>query len=121
MSIAKVAAFSAALLVTAAAQSSAQSAQATLKAPAHMTRARLAVWCKSHPTAVGDCKEVRADNREIHSDRKEVRSDRKELRADVRAGDKKEARQDARELKADRKDTRLDRKDRRQDVRDARK
>jgi hypothetical protein len=99
MSIAKLAAFTAALVVAAASQASAQSVQSALKAPPHMSRVRLAAWCKSHPTAVSDCKEVRAD----------------------KAGDKSEAKRDARELKADRKDTRQDRKDRRQDVRDTRK
>src|SRR6266568_2557322 len=107
MSNAKLAAFAAALVLAVSSQASAQSAQAQLKAPPHMTRARLVAWCKSHPNAVADCKEVRGDRREV--------------RADIKAGDKKEAKQDARELKADRKDLRRDRKDRRHDVRDLRK
>ena len=114
MSKAKLAAFAAALLLAVGSNASAQSAQAALKAPPHMTRARLVAWCKSHPTATADCREVRADTREIRSDRREVSSDRKELRQDIKAGDKKE-------LKSDRKDLRQDRRDRRGDVRDARK
>jgi len=55
MSIAKLAAFTAALVIAASTTASAQSTQATLKAPPHMTKARLAVWCKNHPTAVADC------------------------------------------------------------------
>ena len=61
MSKAKLAAFVAVLVMAVSANASAQSAQAALKAPPHMTRARLAVWCKNHPTATADCKEVRAD------------------------------------------------------------
>jgi hypothetical protein len=121
MSKAKLAAFAAALLLGVGSNASAQSAQAALKAPPHMTRTRLIAWCKSHPTATADCKEVRADTREIRSDRREVRSDRKELRQDIKAGDKKEAKADKKELKSDRKDLREDRRDRRGDVRDARK
>jgi len=60
-----------------------------------MTTAKLVTWCKNHPKATADCKEVRADNREVRSDRKEVLVDRKEVKADVKAGDKKEAKQDA--------------------------
>src|SRR5258705_10335092 len=121
MSKAKLAAFVAALVLAVSSNASAQSAQAALKAPPHLTRARLAVWCKNHPNAVADCKEVRSDTREIRSDRKEVRADRKEVRADIKAGDKKEAKQDAKKLKADRKDLRQDTRDRRGDVRDLRK
>ncbi len=121
MSKAKLAAFAAALVLAVGSQASAQSAQAALKAPPHLTRAKLATWCKSHPNATADCKEVRADNPQIRSDRKEVLADRKEVKADVKAGDKKEARQDAKEVKSDRKDLRQDRKDRRGDVRDIRK
>ena len=121
MSKAKLAAFAAALVMAVASNASAQSVQAQLKAPPHMTRARLVAWCKSHPNATADCKEVRADTKEIRTDRKEVRADRREVRKDVKAGDKKEARQDAREVKADRKDLRQDRRNRRHDVRDLRK
>src|SRR5438046_5157071 len=116
MSNAKLAAFAAALLMAVATNASAQSAQAALKAPPHMTRARLAVWCKNHPTATADCKEVRADSREVRTDRKEVRADRREVRKDIKAGDKQEAKQDAKDLRADRKDVRQDKRDRRQDV-----
>jgi len=104
--------------------SSSASAQAPLlavKAPPGMTRTKLVAWCKDHPNARADCREVRADTREMRADRKEVRSDRRELRQDVKAGDKKEAKADKRELKSDRKDLRQDRKDRRGDVRDIRK
>jgi len=75
MSKAKLAAFAAALFVAVASNASAQSAQAQLKAPPHMTRSRLVTWCKSHPNATADCKEVRADTKEIRGDRKEVRTD----------------------------------------------
>ena len=124
MSNAKLAAFTAALVMAVASSASAQSVQpahAGLKAPPHMTRARLVSWCKSHPAATADCREVRGDTREIRADRKEVRVDRKEVKADVKAGEKKEAKRDARDLKADRKDLRHDEKDRRQDARDIRK
>ena len=73
MSIAKLAAFTAALVIAASTAASAQSTQAALNAPPHMTKARLAVWCRNHPTAVADCKEVRGDRREIRTDRKEAR------------------------------------------------
>ena len=121
MSNAKLAAFAAALVLAVSSQASAQSTQAALKAPPNLTRAKLASWCKSHPNATADCKEVRADTREIRADRKEVRADRREVKADRKAGDRKEVRQDIREAKADRKDLRQDRKDRRGDVRDIRK
>jgi len=121
MSNAKLAAFTAALVLAVSSHASAQSAQAALKAPPHMTRAQLVTWCRNHPKATADCKEVRADTRDIRSDRKEVAADRKEVKADLKAGDKKEAKQDAKELKSDRKDLRQDRKDRRGDVRDIRK
>jgi len=85
MSKAKLAAFVAALVLAVSSNASAQSAQAALKAPPHLTRARLAVWCKNHPNAVADCKEVRSDTKAIRSDRKEVRADRKEVRADIKA------------------------------------
>ena len=65
MSNAKLAAFAAALLMAVATNASAQSAQAALKAPPHMTRARLIAWCKAHPTATAYCKEVRADTKEV--------------------------------------------------------
>lgn len=121
MSKAKLAAFAAALVLTVGSQASAQSTQAAVTAPPHMTRTGLIAWCKSHPKAVADCREVRGDTKEIRSDRKELRADRREVRADIKAGDKKEAKQDARELKADRKDLRQDRRDRRKDVRDLRR
>jgi hypothetical protein len=118
MSKAKIAAFVAALVL---AVSSTASAQAAKKVAAHPTRAQLAAWCKNHPAATADCKEVRSDTRGIRADRKEVRTDRRDLKADIKAGDKQEAKADKKELKADRKDIRQDRKDRRQDVRDAKK
>jgi uncharacterized low-complexity protein len=118
MSNAKIAAFAAALVL---AVSTTASAQAANRVAAHPTRAQLVTWCKNHPAATGDCKEVRSDTREIRSDRKDVRADRTDLKADIKAGDKQEAKADRKELKADRKDIRSDRKDRRQDVRDARK
>jgi hypothetical protein len=121
MSKAKLAAFAAALVLAVSSQASAQSSQAALKAPPQITKSKLVAWCKSHPSATADCKEVRADNREIRSDRKEIRADRREVKADIKAGDKKEARQDAKEVKSDRKDLRQDRRDRRGDVRDIRK
>jgi outer membrane murein-binding lipoprotein Lpp len=121
MSNVKLAAFAAALVLGVGSSASAQSVQAALKAPPHMTRAKLLTWCKNHPTATADCREVRADTREIRSDRREVRSDRRELRQDIKAGDRKEARADKREIVSDRKDLRQDRRDRRGDVRDARK
>jgi uncharacterized protein (DUF3084 family) len=117
----KIAAFVAALILAGSSTASAQSGQAALKAPPHMTRARLIVWCRNHPKAVADCKEVRADTRELRSDRKEVRTDRRDLKSDIKAGDKREAKTDRKELKADRKDIRVDRKDKRQDARDVRK
>jgi hypothetical protein len=117
---AKLAAFGAALVLAVSSQASAQGTS-SLKAPPHMTRAKLVTWCRNHPKATADCKDVRADNREVRSDRKEVLADRKGVKADVKAGDKKEARQDAKELKSDRKDLRQDRKDRQKDVRDIRK
>ena len=79
MSNAKLAAFAAALVMAVAANASAQTAQpvhAALKAPRHMTRPQLVSWCKSHPAATADCKEVRTDTREVRADRKEVRADR---------------------------------------------
>lgn len=121
MSKVKLAAFVAALVLAVGSQASAQSAQAQVKAPPHMTRARLAVWCNNHPNAVADCKDVRADKRAVRSDRKEIRADRKDVKADIKAGDKKDAKQDVKALKADRKDLRKDRKDARADVRDVRK
>ena len=121
MSKAKLAAFAAALVMGVASNASAQSVEAQLKAPPHMTRTRLVAWCKSHPAATADCKEVRGDTKEVRADRREVRADRKEVRQDIKAGDKKEARRDAREVKADRKDLRRDEKDRRRDVRDVHK
>ena len=121
MSKAKLAAFAAALVLAVSSQASAQSGQAAIKAHPQMTREKLVAWCKSHPSATADCKEVRADNREIRSDRKEIRADRREVKADIKAGDRKEARQDTKEVKSDRKDLRQDRRDRRGDVRDIRK
>jgi hypothetical protein len=115
MSITKLAAVAAALVFTAG-TASAQSAKAS-----HPTRAQLVAWCKSHPTATQDCKEVRADTREVRSDRKELRSDRRAIRADVRQGNKAEVKADKRELKSDGRELRQDRKDRRQDARDTRK
>src|ERR1041385_6058728 len=94
---AKLAALSAALVLAVATTASAQSVQATTKAPPHMTRARLIVWCRNHPTATADCKEVRADTKEVRTDRKEVCADRREVRKDIKAGDKQEAKQDAKE------------------------
>jgi hypothetical protein len=120
MSKVKLAAFAAALVLAVSSQASAQGTSA-LKAPAHITRAKLAVWCKNHPNATADCKDVRADNRATRSDRKEVVADRKEVKADIKAGNKTEAKQDSKDLKADRKDLRKDRTDRRKDVRDLRK
>jgi hypothetical protein len=104
MSKAKLAALAAALVLAVSSQASAQGTS-SLKAPPRLTRAKLATWCKNHPKATTDCKEVRADNREVRSDRKEVLADRKEVKADVKAGDKKEAKQDAKELKSDRSGT----------------
>lgn len=60
---AKLAAFAAALVLAVSSQVSAQGAQTALKAPPHMTKAKLVTWCKTHPKAIADCKEVRADNR----------------------------------------------------------
>jgi hypothetical protein len=119
MSNAKLAAFAAALILGVSSSASAQSL--AVKAPPGITRARLVAWCKDHPNARADCREVRGDTREIRADRKEVRSDRREVRQDIKAGDKKEAKADKRELKSDRKDLRQDRRDRRGDVRDIRK
>jgi seryl-tRNA synthetase len=124
MSNAKLAAFAAALVMAVASNASAQSAQpvhAALKAPPHMTRTRLVAWCKSHPAATADCKDVRGDTREVRADRKEVRADHREVKSDLKAGEKREAKRDARELKADRKDLHRDTKDRHSDVRDVRK
>jgi len=120
MSKAKLAALAAALVLAVSSQASAQGTS-SLKAPPHMTRAKLTTWCNNHPLATTVCKEVRADNRELRADRHEVLADRKEVKADVKAGDKKEAKQDAKELKSDRKDLKQDRKDRQKDVRDIRK
>jgi outer membrane murein-binding lipoprotein Lpp len=120
MSNAKLAAFAAALILGVSSTASAQSSLA-VKAPPGITRTRLVAWCKDHPNARADCREVRGDTREIRADRKEVRSDRRELRQDIKAGDKKEAKADKKELKSDRKDLRQDRRDRRGDVRDIRK
>jgi hypothetical protein len=121
MSNAKLAAFAAALILGVSSSASAQAPLLAVKAPPGMTRTKLVAWCKDHPNARADCREVRADTREIRADRKEVRSDRRELRQDVKAGDKREAKADKKELKSDRKDLRQDRKDRRGDVRDIRK
>jgi hypothetical protein len=121
MSNAKLAAFAAVLIMAAGSNASAQSSQLAVKAPPGLTRARLVAWCKDHPNARADCRQVRADTREIRADRKEIRSDRKELRKDIKAGDRKEVKADKKELKSDRKELRQDRKDRRGDVRDARK
>jgi hypothetical protein len=121
MSKAKLAAFATALILASASNASAQSSQLAVKSPPGLTRAKLVAWCKSHPNARADCREVRSDTREIRADRKEVRADRRELRKDIKAGDKKEFKADKKELKSDRKDLRQDRKDRRQDVRDIRK
>ena len=118
MSKAKIAAFVAALVL---AVSTTASAQAARKVAAHPTRVQLAAWCRNHPAATAECREVRSDTRGIRADRKEVRTDRRDLRKDVKAGDKQEAKADKKELKADRKDIRTDRKDRAQDVRDTRK
>ncbi len=118
MSNAKLAALVAALVLSVASNASAQGAQ---KVAARPRGAKLVAWCKSHPAATTDCKDVRADNRAIRSDRKEIRADRKEVKADIKAGDKKEAKQELKALKADRKDLRQDRKDRRADARDVRK
>jgi len=121
MSNAKLAAFAAALILGVSSSASAQSSQLAVKAPPGMTKPGLVAWCKGHPNARADCREVRADTREIRADRKEVRADRRELRQDIKAGDKKEIKADKREIKSDRKDLRQDRKDRRGDVRDIRK
>jgi hypothetical protein len=79
---------------------SAQSSQLAVKAPPGLTRARLVAWCKDHPNARADCREVRADTREIRADRKEVRADRRELRKDIKAGDRKAVKADKKELKS---------------------
>jgi hypothetical protein len=121
MSKTKLAAFVAALILSFSATASAQSAQAALKAPPHMSRSQRATWCRSHPRAVADCKEVHSDTRAIKADRKVVRVDRKEVKADVKAGNKSAAKADIKDLKSDRKEIRQDKKERRQDVRDARK
>src|ERR1700693_5942838 len=84
MSKAKIAAFVAALFL---AVSSSASAQAGKKVAAHPTRAQLALWCRNHPAATGDCKDVRSDTRGIRADRKDVRTDRKDLRGDIKGGD----------------------------------
>jgi hypothetical protein len=118
MSKTKVAAFVAALVL---AVNSTASAQAAKRVAAHPTRVQLTAWCKNHPAATADCKEVRSDTRGIRADRKEVRSDRRDLRKDVRAGNKQEVKADTKELRTDRRDIRTDRKDRRQDARDIRK
>jgi hypothetical protein len=118
MSKAKLAAFFAGLLLVAGTNASAQSAK---PAAAHPTKANLVAWCKSHPAATADCKEVRNDRKGVRADAKEVKADRKEVRSDIKAGEKKEAKADAKELKSDRKDLRQDRKDTRKDVRDLRK
>ena len=81
MSKAKIAAFVAALVL---AVSSTASAQAARRVAAHPTRTQLVAWCKNHPAATTDCKEVRSDARDIRADRKEVRTDRRDLRKDVR-------------------------------------
>jgi hypothetical protein len=121
MSKAKLAAFVAALIVSTGANASAQSAQAALKAPPHMSRPQLVTWCRNHPNAVADCKEVRNDTRAIKADRRVTRADRKEVKAEVKAGDKSAAKADIKDLKSDRKELRQDKKERRQDVRDTRK
>jgi hypothetical protein len=120
MSNAKLAALTAALIMAVGSNASAQSSQLAVKAPPGLTRAKLAAWCKDHPNARADCRQVRADTREIRADRKEIRADRRELRKDIKAGNKKEVKADKKELKSDRKELRQDRKDRRADVRDAR-
>jgi hypothetical protein len=121
MSKAKFAAFVAALIVSVGATASAQSPQAALKSPPHMSRTQRATWCRNHPSAVADCKEVRNDTRAIKADRRVTRADRKEVKADVKAGNKSAAKADVKDLKSDRKDLRQDKKERREDVRDARK
>jgi hypothetical protein len=121
MSKAKFAAFVAALILSVSAAASAQSAQAALKAPPHMSKAQRVTWCRNHPNAVADCKEVRGDTHAIKADRKIVRGDRKEVKADIKAGNKSAAKADVKDLKSDRKELREDKKERRQDVRDARK
>jgi hypothetical protein len=120
MSNAKLAAVAAALILAVSSTASAQSSLA-VKSPPGITKAGLVAWCKDHPNARADCRQVRADTREVRADRKEVRSDRRELRQDVKAANKKELKADKKEIKSDRKDLRQDRKDRRGDVRDIRK
>ena len=88
MSNAKLAAFAAALILGVSSSASAQSSQLAVKAPPGMTKPGLVAWCKGHPNARADCREVRADTREIRADRKEVRADRRELKQDIKAGDK---------------------------------
>jgi hypothetical protein len=119
MSMAKLATFAAALVLAVGSSASAQSAQGTLRAP-HMTKAKLVVWCRNHPKAVADCKDVRNDNHGIRSDRKEVRTDRKDLKTDIKAGNKQDAKADRKDIKSDRKDLRRDSKDKRKDVKDIR-
>ena len=68
MSNAKLAAFAAALILAVGSSASAQSSQLAVKAPPQMSRARLVAWCKSHPNARADCREVRSDTREIRAD-----------------------------------------------------
>jgi hypothetical protein len=118
---AKLAALATALILGIGSNASAQSSTLAVKAPPGLTRTRLVAWCKEHPNARADCREVRANTREIRSDRKEIRADRRDLRKDVRKGDKQEFKADKKELKSDRKDLHQDKKDRRRDVRDIRK
>ena len=117
MSNAKLAALTAALIMAVGSNASAQSFQLAVKAPPGLTRSNLIAWCKTHPNARADCREVRADTREIRADRKEIRSDRRELRKDIKAGNKKAVKADKKEIRSDRKDLRQDKKDRRTDVR----
>jgi Skp family chaperone for outer membrane proteins len=114
MSNVKLAALVAAFVLSAGSTATAQSA----KVVGHPTRANLIAWCKNHPEAKADCKEVRSGKHAVRTDRKELRADRKELKADVKAGDKKELKADKRDLRADRRDLRRDRRDTRRDARD---
>jgi Skp family chaperone for outer membrane proteins len=118
MSKAKLAAFFAGLFLVVGSSASAQLAK---PAAARTTRANLVAWCKTHPAATADCREVRNDRKAVKADTKEVKSDRKEVRADLKAGEKREAKADARELRSDRKDLRQDKRDTRKDARDIRK
>ena|SRR2546423_3672593 len=90
----RISALCAALVLTVAASAKAQSANETNES----RKEKLVAWCKNHPAAKSDCKEIRRDTRDIRADKKEAASDRRDLRAD-----KRDRRGDVRELRKDRR------------------